>query len=64
MAKVAAAEVGCGRRRVRVQELVHRVERGLRRLHVDRWDAEGFKDLDKLVDGGGCHGGGEEIINN
>ena len=55
----AAAKFGGDGRRVRFQELVHRVERGVRRLPVDRWDAGVFEALDKLVDVGGCNGGGE-----
>ena len=38
MAEGAAAEVGGERRRDRVQELVHRVERGVRWLPVNQWD--------------------------
>ena len=38
---------------------MHRVERGVRRLSVDWWDADIFEALDKLVDGGGHYGGGE-----
>ena len=43
---------------------MHREERGVRRLPVNRWDAGFFEVLDKLVDRGGRHGEGEEIINN
>ena len=64
MSEGAAAEVGGEERRVRVQEFVHRVERGVRRLPVDPWDAGVFEVLDELVDRGGRHGGGEEIVNN
>ena len=53
-----AAEVGEDGRRVGVQELVHRVQRGVCRLPVDLRDVRVFEALDKLVDGGGCHGGG------
>ena len=38
VAEGAAAEVGSERRRDRVQELVHRVERGVRWLPVNQWD--------------------------
>ena len=64
MAKCDAAEVGGDGRRVRVQELMHCVERGVHCLPVGRWDAGVFEALDKLVDGEGRHGGGEQIINN
>ena len=58
MAKGDAVKVGGDGRRVRVQELVHRVKRGVRRLPVNRWDVGVFEALDKFVDGGGRHGGG------
>ena len=64
VAEGAAAEVDGDGRRVRFQELIHCVERGVRWLPVNWWDAGVFEALDELVDRGGCHGGGEKIINN
>ena len=50
VAKGAAAEVGGDGRRVRVQELVHRVKCGVRWIPIDRWDVGVFEVLDELVD--------------
>ena len=58
MDKGASAKVGSDGRRVRVQELVHSVKRGVRQLPVNWWDVGVFEALDELVDGGGRHGGG------
>ena len=58
VAEGAASEVGGDGRSVRVQELVHRVKRGVHRLPVDRWDVGVLEALDELVNGGGRHGGG------
>ena len=43
---------------------MHSVERGVHRFAVDWWDGGVFEALHKLINGGGRHGGGEELINN
>ena len=60
----AAAKVCVSQRRVWAEELVHGVDFGVRWFAVDRWDCGVFEALDKIIDGGGRHGGGEELINN
>ena len=42
---------------------MHSVERGIHQFAVDRWDAGGFEALHELVNRGGRHDGGEELIN-
>ena len=64
MSERAAAEVGVDGRRVRVEQLVHSVEHGVRWFTVNRWDGGIFEALHELIDGGGRHSGGEELINN
>ena len=60
-----AAKVGGDERRIGVQDIVHCLQRGVCRLPVDQRDVRVFEALDKLVDGGGRHGGGvNEIIIN
>ena len=54
----AAAEVCGDGHSVGVQKLVHRVQHGVCRLLVNQRDVRFLEALDKLVDGGGCHGGG------
>ena len=58
VAEGAADKVGGDGRRLRVQELMHLVKRGVCWLPVDRWYVCAFEALDELVNGGGCHGGG------
>ena len=56
--KSAAAEGCVDRLRVRVEELVRDVDRGVHRFAVDWWDHGVFKALGELIDGGGRHVGG------
>ena len=58
MAEGATAKVGGYGHCVGFQVLVHRVQRGVCRLPVDRRDVRVFEALKKLVEGGGLHGGG------
>ena len=58
MAEVAAAEVVGDGLSVGVQEFVHRVQRRICRIPVDRRDVRIFEALDEIVDGGGPHCGG------
>ena len=58
MSERASAEVCVDRRRVRIEEIVHGVDRGIRRFAVNRWYRGGFEALDDLINGGGRHGGG------
>ena len=60
----AAANICVDRRRVRFEDIVHGVYCGVRRFAVNWWYCGFFEALDKLIDGGGCQGGGEELINN
>ena len=57
MAEGPAAEVGSDGRGVGVKELVHPMQRSVFRLAVDWRDVQVLEALDKLVDGGGNHGG-------
>ena len=58
VAEGAAAEVGGDGRRVGVQEIVHRMQRGVCRIPVDQRDVRVLEALSELVDRGGRHGGG------
>ena len=58
MAEGSAAKVGSNGRGVGVKELVHPVQRSVCRIAVDWRDVQVLEALDKLVDGGGRHGGG------
>ena len=64
MSKRITAKVFVDGRRVRFEELVHSVDHGICRFAVNQWDGGVFEALHKLIDGGGRHGGGEELINN
>ena len=55
-----ASEVGGDGHHVRVQELVHHVQRGVLRPPVDRRDVGVFEALNELFDGRGRHCGGEQ----
>ena len=56
MSKRAAAHVCVDRRRVRVEELVDGVDRGIRWFAVNQWDRGVFEALSELIDRVGCHG--------
>ena len=58
VANGAVAEVGGDGRRFGVQELVHREQRGVRWLPVNRRDVRAFEALNQLVNRGGRHCGG------
>ena len=58
VAEGAASEVGGDGHIVGVQELVHRMQRGVCRLPVDRRDVRVLKALGELVGGEGRHGVG------
>ena len=64
MSERAAAKVGVDGRRIQVEELMHIVERGVRWFTVNLWDGGVFEALHELIDEGGRHGRGEELINN
>ena len=58
MAEGPAAEVGRDRCGVRVEELVHPVQRSVFRLAVNKRDVRVIEALNKIFDGGGRNGGG------
>ena len=60
MSEHAAAEVYVDGRRVRVEEIVHGVDRGVRWFVINWWDCGVFEALVEIIDGGGrhCMGGG------
>ena len=57
MSECVAAKVCVYRFRVRVEEIVHGVDHGIRRFVIDRCDGGFFEALDKLIDGGDRYGG-------
>ena len=60
----AAAKVCVDGRRVRVEELVHDVDRGIRWFSVNWWDCGVFEALGELIYEGGRHGGGGGGVTN
>ena len=63
MSERAAAEVGVDGRRVRFEEPVHSMEHDTRWFAVKQLDGGVSEALHKLIEGGGRHVGGEELIN-
>ena len=66
MPERAAAKVCVDKRRIKVEELVHDIDFGVRQFVVDWWDHGVSKVLGGLIHRGDRHGGmgGEELINN
>ena len=60
----AAPTVGADVRIVLFEELVEGVDCGVCGFPVDWWDRGFFEALDKIIDRGGCHGGGGKELNN
>ena len=58
VAEVVADKVGSDGRGIGLKEIVHPLQRGVWLLAVDQRDVRVVEALDKLVDGGGRHGGG------
>ena len=58
MSEHSSAEVCVDQRRVRIEELLHYVDRGVHRLTNDTWDGGVFEAINKLINRDGRHGGG------